>query len=151
MLLNIKLFVVTALVFFCIDVFWIGWIADGFYAEHLGHLLAPRPNWVGGALFYGIYMVGLIIFAVRPGVKSRSPKTALRQGALFGFFTYATFDLTCYALFVDFPAVVVVIDILWGTLLCGCVAFLSTLVGVRFFVTPRNESIDSETPDSEAS
>ena len=127
----LKLYLITAVVFFGIDVFWIGVVADSFYAEHIGHLLAPAPNWVGGALFYLIYMAGLLIFAVRPGVESGSPKVGMRQGALFGFFTYATFDLTCYALFIDFPAIVVIIDIVWGTVLCGSVALLSTLVGRR--------------------
>ncbi len=122
----LKLYVVTAVIFFGVDVVWIGVIAGDFYSEHIGHLLASQPNWIGGTAFYTVYLVGLLVFAVVPGIKLHQPKSALRQGAMYGFFTYATFDLTCYALFVDFPAVVVVIDILWGTVLCGSVALLSS-------------------------
>jgi uncharacterized membrane protein len=46
-------------------------------------------------------------------------------GALFGFFTYATYDLTNLALLKDWPLNMVVVDILWGVVLCTVVATLS--------------------------
>jgi len=46
-------------------------------------------------------------------------------GALFGFFTHATYDLTNLALLKDWPLKVVIVDILWGVVLCSVVASLS--------------------------
>ena len=76
-----------------------------------------------------MYIVGIILFAVRPGLEAQSLAKAALWGALFGFFTYATYDLTNLATLRSWPIKVVVVDIVWGTLLCTLVASLSYLIG----------------------
>jgi uncharacterized membrane protein len=117
----LKLYGATALVFFAVDLVWLGIVAQKFYQKHLGHLLAPEVRWGPAILFYLIFIAGLVIFALMPALSSASPTRATILGAFLGFFAYATFDLTCAALFRDFPTVVVVVDMIWGTVLSGVV------------------------------
>jgi uncharacterized membrane protein len=116
------LYLLTAAVFFAIDLVWIGIVAQGFYQEHLGHLLRPDVRWEAAVAFYGIYIAGILVFAVVPGLAVASLGRAVALGAFLGFFAYATFDLTSRALFRDFPAIVVAVDLAWGTLLTATVA-----------------------------
>ncbi len=124
-----KLYLLTIPVFFAIDMLWLGVIARNFYREKLGALLSPQVNWTAALLFYFMYIAGILIFAVRPGLETGSLARACLFGALFGFFTYATYDLTNLATLRDWPLVVVVVDIAWGTVLCTLVSSGSYLIG----------------------
>ena len=117
----LKLYGLTALVFFAIDLVWLGVVAQGFYEKHLGHLLRPDVVWPAALLFYLIYIAGLLVFAIVPSLEAGSVVRAVALGGFLGFFAYATFDLTCMALFRDFPRVVVLVDLLWGTVLSAAV------------------------------
>ena len=121
----LKLYALTVPVFFIIDLIWLGIVAKGFYQNNLRYILRPDVNWAAAIIFYLIYIVGIIIFAVLPGIARNSwPHTAL-WGALYGFFTYATYELTNLALLKDWPLNIVIVDILWGVVLCTAVATLS--------------------------
>ena len=125
----LKLYLLTIPVFFAIDLLWLGVVAKNFYQNSLAHLLSPTVNWPAALLFYFMYIVGIILFAVRPGLEGGSLAKAAFWGALFGFFTYATYDLTNLATLRHWPIKVVVVDIVWGTLLCTLVASGSFLIG----------------------
>jgi len=124
-----KLYLLTVPVFFAIDLLWLGLIAKGLYQRNLTHLLSPHVNWPAAIAFYLIYIAGIILFAVRPGLDQQSIAKAAIWGALFGFFTYATYDLTNLATLRDWPVKIVAVDIAWGTLLCTVVASTSYLMG----------------------
>ena len=121
----LKLYVLTVPVFFIIDLIWLGIVAKGFYRKNLEYILSPSVNWTAAILFYLMYIAGILIFAVFPGVAKDSLRHAAVWGALFGFFTYATYDLTNLALLKDWPLNIVIVDILWGVALCSVVASLS--------------------------
>jgi uncharacterized membrane protein len=125
----LKLYLLTIPVFFAIDLLWLGVVAKNFYQSNLAHLLSPVVNWPAALLFYFMYIVGIILFAVKPGLDAGSLAKAALWGALFGFFTYATYDLTNLATLRQWPIKVVVVDVLWGTLLCSLVASGSFLIG----------------------
>lgn len=99
-----------------------GVVASGFYQKHLGHLLRADVLWAPALVFYTIYIVGILVFAVVPGLEAGSLGRAVALGAFLGFFAYATFDLTSMALFRDFPGIVVAVDLAWGTALTATVA-----------------------------
>lgn len=124
----IKLYLLTIPVFFAIDLLWLGVIAKGLYQKNLAHLLSPEVNWPAAMAFYLMYIAGIILFAVKPAIDGQSLAKAALWGALFGFFTYATYDLTNLATLKDWPLKIVVIDIAWGTFLCTCVASGSYLI-----------------------
>jgi uncharacterized membrane protein len=121
----LKLYALTVPVFFIIDLIWLGVVARGFYQKNLKYVLSPNVNWTAAIIFYFMYIAGILIFAVVPGVAKDSLRHAALWGALFGFFTYATYDLTNLALLKDWPLNIVVVDILWGVVLCTVVATLS--------------------------
>lgn len=118
----LKLYGLTALVFFAIDLVWLGVVASGFYQRHLGHLMANQVRWAPALLFYLLFILGILVFAVLPGLSAASLQRAVALGAFLGLFAYATFDLTCAALFEGFPNVVVVVDMIWGTVLSAGVS-----------------------------
>jgi uncharacterized membrane protein len=121
----LKLYFLTVPLFFIIDLIWLGVVAKGFYQKNLKYILSPNVNWTAAIIFYLIYIVGILIFAVVPAVTKGSLRSAVVWGALFGFFTYATYDLTNLALLKDWPLRIVFVDILWGVVLCSTVATLS--------------------------
>lgn len=129
MLYYLKLYLLTIPVFFAVDMLWLGLVARSFYKKHLGYILSPDVNWTAAILFYLMYIVGIIFFAVRPALAADSLSRALLLGAFFGFITYATYDLTNLATLKDWPLTVVIVDIAWGTALCALVASGSYLIG----------------------
>ena len=124
----VKLYGLTVPVFFVIDIIWLGVVAKSFYQKNLKYILSPDVNWTAAIIFYLIYIAGILIFAVLPAVAKDSLRHAAVWGALFGFFTYVTYDLTNLALLKDWPIVIVIVDILWGVVLCSAVATLSFFV-----------------------
>ena len=121
-LFYLKLYVLTVPVFFIIDLMWLGVIAKGFYQRNLSYVLSPQVNWPAAIIFYLLYIAGILIFAVVPAVTKDSWQHAIMYGALFGFFTYMTYELTNLALLKDWPLNIVVVDIVWGMALCTAVA-----------------------------
>ena len=85
-------------------------------------------NWTAAVVFYLMYIAGILFFAVRPALISNSRGKAAGLGALFGFFTYATYDLTNLATLRDWPLTIVSVDIIWGISLCAMVSVLSFVI-----------------------
>ncbi len=104
----------TTLVMVAIDLVWLGVIAKPLYQQGIGHLMAAEPKLGAAALFYLLYPVGLMVFAVLPGASPAWGDTALKA-ALFGFFAYATYDLTNLATLKEWPTSLALIDMAWGT------------------------------------
>ena len=115
-------YALTAVVFFAIDLLWLGIIARGLNRRYLGHLLGD-VNWTAAVVFYLLYIIGIFIFAITPAVTRESPYHAALMGAAFGFFAYATYELTNLATLGGWPLGIVFIDIAWGAVLTGTVAF----------------------------
>ncbi len=120
--------VATAAAFFAIDLVWLGVVAKSFYRDRIGGLMLDQINITAAVIFYLAYVVGIVIFAVAPALQSGSWITALVFGALFGFFAYATYDMTNLATLRDWPLEVVVVDMAWGTVLTGASATIGFLV-----------------------
>lgn len=121
-------FLVTFLVFLGIDSVWLLLIAKNFYSKTIGHLMSDKPNLIAALVFYIFYVVGIIVFAINPALKDKSPMTAIQLGAFLGFIAYATYDLTNLATLKNWPVHVTLIDVLWGTLLTGSVSVISYLI-----------------------
>jgi uncharacterized membrane protein len=105
----------TFIVMLAIDLLWLGVIAKSYYQQAMGSLMSPEPRLGVAAVFYLMYPLGLIIFAVTPGVAADSIARAAVLGALFGLFAYATYDLTNLAVVRDWPVALSFVDIAWGT------------------------------------
>jgi uncharacterized membrane protein len=125
----VTLYLITLAVFFVIDMIWLGVIAKGFYRKHLGTMLSPKVNWAAALLFYLVFIVGLLIFVIRPALAQGEPLKALLLGALFGLISYATYDLSNLATLKDWPIIVTVVDLVWGATLGGLVSLAGALLG----------------------
>jgi uncharacterized membrane protein len=125
----LKLYLVTFIAFLAVDAAWLALVARTFYRTYLGFLMAPNPNWLAAVLFYLLFVVGILFLAVLPGLQTGSLKTTLLRGALFGLVAYATYDLTNLATVKDWPLIVTVVDMIWGTVLSTAVSYAGYLAG----------------------
>lgn len=118
----------TLVVFLGIDFVWLTKLARHMYVENIGEMLLERPRLAAAALFYALYVVGIIVFAVSPALRTGSVGTALLFGALFGFLAYATYDMTNFATLKNWPLIVTVVDMAWGAVLTGVSAAAGYLI-----------------------
>jgi len=129
-------YVVTALIFAVLDVAWILLVANPLYRSQIGGLLAPKANLLGAVLFYVIFVAGMVHYGVRPNAAEVPLRQRVTGAALFGFFTYATWALTGFAVLKDFTALVAVTDILWGAAACSLVTWVTATVLRRRIAKP---------------
>ena len=127
--MTILIFFIAFIIFFVIDIVWLGLFAKKMYQSQIGYILAKKPNWYAAIVFYILYIVFLLIFAVMPALDKGSLTDAMLYGALFGFITYATYDLTNLATLDKWPLKVTIIDMIWGTFLGFSVSTLTYLIG----------------------
>lgn len=125
----LKIYVVTLVTFLAIDFLWLGLLARRFYAKYLGFLLSTKPVWSAAILFYLLFVAGVLVFVVSPSLHVGSAKRVLLLGALFGLITYGTYDLTNLALVKEWPWIVTVIDMCWGSILAAIVSYVGFLTG----------------------
>ena len=118
----------TAIVFCGLDFLWLGFVAKGYYQSQVGALLREKPNLPVAAMFYALYIVGVLIFAVLPALDAGHWGKALLYGALFGFFAYATYDLTNLATLNGWSPGVALLDLAWGSVVTGISATMGYLV-----------------------
>ena len=111
-----------------LDAIWLTVVARSFYRDNIGHLIGDATNWPPAIAFYVIYTVGAWFFATQPGVDDGSVLTGVLRGAAFGFVAYATYDLTNHATLRNWPSVVTVVDMAWGTALTAAVGGVATWI-----------------------
>jgi uncharacterized membrane protein len=128
----LKLYIVAVVTFFVIDLVWLGFVARSFYRNQMGHLMRTDVNWAAAIVFYLVFVVGIVVLAVWPAVERQSLGHAIALGALLGLVTYAAYDLTNLATLEGFPFGVVLVDMTWGTVLCGSVSAVTYLVASRW-------------------
>ncbi len=121
----IKMYLITLAVFFVIDLTWLGLIAKKLYSQQLGFIMKENVNWVAAITFYLIFIIGIVYFVVNPAIINDNWRYALFAGMLFGFITYATYDLTNLATLKDWPLKITIIDLIWGTSLGGLTSIIS--------------------------
>ena len=126
-----KLFLIALPVFFAIDMVWLVVVAKNFYQEQIGFLMKPDINWLAAIIFYLLFITGLIIFVITPAMVKQSWVHALLLGALFGLVTYATYDLTNLATVKDWPLLVTVVDLVWGSVLAASVSVITYWIANR--------------------
>ena len=127
-MLFLKYFVIAFILFFVIDIIWLGLVAKNLYKEWIGHLMSSQTNWIAAIIFYLLYIVFIVIMVLLPGDEKHSITHVMLYGALFGFITYATYDLTNLATLKDWPLQMTLVDITWGTFLGFSVSTLSYLI-----------------------
>lgn len=103
-------------VFVAVDLVWLGVVAKDYYRGGIGHLMGDGFNVPAAVAFYLIYVAGIMMFAVLPAAQSGEWTRAAILGAAFGFFAYATYDLTNLATLKNWPLGVALADMAWGSI-----------------------------------
>jgi uncharacterized membrane protein len=112
-------YLAVALVLVALDMLWLGVIAKSTYQQAIGHLMAEQPKVLAAVVFYAVYSAGLLIFVMTPWADDPAWLRTLLMGALFGFFNYATYDLSNLATLRNWPIGLTLLDMAWGSVLSG--------------------------------
>ena len=124
----ITAYAIATVILFIIDFIWLGFIAKDFYKDQLGHLMTDPVKYGIAAAFYLTYTVGITVFAVKPALDADNLWLALGYGALFGFLAYGTYDFTNMATLKDWPFMMSIVDVIWGTCLTAVTAVGTYLI-----------------------
>jgi len=128
MLRSATAYVLALAIFLALDMTWLANMAPRLYRPTLGDIALSGVNLPPAALFYALYPIGLVIFAIQPALKTGALTAALACGALFGFFTYATYDLTNQATLRNWTTVLTLVDVAWGTVLAAVTSAVTAVV-----------------------
>lgn len=129
-------YAIAVVVFAAIDITWLTVVGGQLYKQTLGDILVPNIRMAPAIAFYLLYPVGLIFFAVDPAWKNGSIITAVTHGALFGLFTYGTYELTNFATLRNWTLEITAIDMTYGAMASAgvaAIAFLLTPTIARWF------------------
>lgn len=128
----IRNYVISFIVFFIIDILWLGLIAKNIYNKYLGYIIKDNFNWIAAIIFYIIFIIGIQFFVLNPAIEKQSVLYAFLVGGIFGFITYSTYDLTNLATIKQWPISITIIDIIWGSILSSLTSGISYLI-INFF------------------
>lgn len=90
---------------------------------------SPSKTYLPGLMVYLLLAIGLyyvVIMPLRYMPEERRLSYAVTSGMILGFVIYGVYDFTNMATISAFDVKTGLIDIVWGTILCGLVAFLIT-------------------------
>ena len=107
----------SLVVMLALDLVWLTTVAKPMYVKSIGDLLADQPNLPAALVFYVVFVLGVMLFAVTPHGATQDWRATLVSGALFGFFTYATYELTNLATLRNWPIGISLLDMVWGSAL----------------------------------
>ena len=124
----IKAYLITLVVFFGIDIIWLGVIAKDLYRNKIGFIMKDNFNMTAAFIFYMVFIIGLMFFVINRAVSLGSWQYALWGGMFFGLVTYATYDMTNLATLKDWPLSLTFIDIIWGSILNGATSLISYFI-----------------------
>lgn len=127
-LLNVELFLVSLLLIMFLDYIFLGKIAYKFYMREIGsiaklehHEFRPRK---GPAFAVYLVLAAGTIALILPTLAAKTIFMSFVSGAMFGFVVYSVYDMTNYAILSRWSFKLSLIDIAWGTLLCGFIALV---------------------------
>jgi uncharacterized membrane protein len=127
----IKLYFIALPILIIIDMIWLGLVAKNFYRQQIGFLTRPDINWFAAILFYLLFIVGLVLFVIVPSIEKHSWLHAFLFGTLFGFITYATYDLTNLATIKNWPLILTIVDLVWGAVIAASVSVLTYFIAAK--------------------
>jgi uncharacterized membrane protein len=125
-------YVAVLVVFGIIDAAWLNSMGKLLYRPALTDILLDDLRIAPAILFYLAYPIGIVVFAVMPGLREGSLLIAFTYALLFGALAYGTYDLTNYATLRHWTLKITVIDICYGALASGVAAVVAMFVSRAF-------------------
>jgi len=102
-----------------LDSVWLSVVAKKFYGEQLANIFPGVVVYWPLIIFYPLFALGLVFFAVSPALQSGGAPRAFLLGAFLGLLAYASYELTNQATIAQWPPLVTLVDTLWGGVLSG--------------------------------
>ena len=124
-------FVIAGSTFGVLDAIWLTWAGPNLYKPVIGEIMSESFRLLPAILFYLIYLMGMLWFAIKPALRSRRLKDAIVNGAILGAICYSTFDLTSQAVFKVWASHITIIDIIWGTIVTSVSAVVSSYFALK--------------------
>lgn len=85
-------------------------------------------------IFYPLYTLGLLLLIVFPAIEGgQSLFKVFFLGTIFGLVAYGAYDLTNQAVLKDWPIIVTIVDMLWGSLLAGSASLITYYSVINYF------------------
>lgn len=114
MLRLIATYVATALAVLALDIVWLTQFGPKVYFPTLDAVAMPTARLAPAAVFYFVYIAGILALAIWPTRDKPLIKTTV-TGAMLGGLCYATYDLTNQATLKNWSTALSAVDIAWGT------------------------------------
>ncbi|MDP1565615.1 MAG: DUF2177 family protein [Polaromonas sp.] len=116
--------------FLAADMLWLGVLMTDHYQAWIGPLMRDQPLLLPAAVFYLLYPMGLVVFAIQPALERAAWSRAAVLGAFFGLLAYGTYDLSNLATLRDWPLQFTLVDMVWGSAL-SCSSTLAGYAAAR--------------------
>ena len=109
-----------------IDFTWLGLIAKNFYDNSLIHF-DRTLRWQAAALVYVLIVSAVIVISVPKYLESGTLVDAFMWGSFTGFIIYGAHDLINMSTLTNWSWKIVIVDIVWGTIVCGMVGVIASM------------------------
>jgi uncharacterized membrane protein len=116
MIRSLAAYLAAALVFGLIDAAWLTLMGPKLYRPLVGPILADKIALAPAAIFYLLYIAGVVVLAVLPALKEASWSRAAWSGAVLGLVAYGTYDLTNQATLKVWATRITVLDMAYGAI-----------------------------------
>ncbi|MBO0420813.1 MAG: DUF2177 family protein [Vagococcus fluvialis] len=127
-----KISLLTGVVFLLLDLIWLLFISKKLYQNFIGDLLG-EVKILPAIIFYIIYIIGLTVFVILPSFDNPNMMKLLLSSAFFGFVCYATYDLTNLATLKNWPVLMTVIDLVWGSFVTMATVWVVYVINTKLF------------------
>ena len=122
-------YIYALLISLALDGLWLGLISKAFYKKHIGYLMTENPKLIFAGIFYLILSLAIVMLIINPALAQQfSTLKVFAYGCLLGLVIYAGYDMTNQAIIKDWPLIVTIVDLAWGTLMTGLVALFTWLI-----------------------
>lgn len=116
------------------DGIWLGLVAKDGYQEAMGHIMREQIIIWPWIVFYLLYPLAILTLAIKVQLPSMSKYHFLWRGFVLGATAYGTYNLTNYALVVNWPLYITIKDWLWGAVLTSSCSGIAGLVWLKMSI-----------------
>ena len=127
------IYVSTVLLFVITDLAMLSFVMRPLFERQIGHLMLADPRLLPAAVFYLGFVAGVVWLVSLPALRAQVPLQAAINGAILGALAYGTYEFTSYAIMRDWHIKMVVVDVIWGAVLTGFIAWGGVVITQKFF------------------
>ncbi len=130
---SLKVFFLLIPVVVVIDYLWLARIMGNFYLSRLSSVVRMKnasldPILWAAMMVYICIPAGIVLFVLPHIDPENIRSSSLFWGFVFGIVLYGTYDMTNHSLLRVWPVSIVIVDILWGGILCAISSWIASLL-----------------------